>query len=111
MDISYDKTEDIRVIQDFEWISMELNVDLGDAKEACCESFANVTHIATLGGRGIPRNQYAVEIVQDHGFGRQNTFREYKVGELCEWKDIREKFFDELIQHMHAFGSEWNHGE
>ena len=96
MYVTYDKAENARVISDCKWIAKELNTDFD---EACCDDFANIVHIANLGGE---RNQYAVEIVQDFGFGRVYKYRVYKVGEYCEWRDIREAFFNELLQHIHA---------
>jgi hypothetical protein len=103
MYVTYNKAENARVLSDCAWIADELENDFGGQNEACCESFAAVTHIATLSGRNEhPQNQYAAEIIRDHGFGREYTYRAYKVGEFCEWKDIREELFNELLEHVHA---------
>ena len=100
MYVTYDKSENSRVLSDCAWIDMELNKDFYE--DACCEDSANIVHIAELSGRNQrPVNHYSVEIVRDFGFGREYRYRVYKVGDYCEWKDIREEFFTELLQHIH----------
>jgi hypothetical protein len=108
MHVTYDKSENARVIADCKWIAIELDNRFvgGNGREACCESFAHIKHIANLGrvfgwNSSIPVNQYSVEVVEDFGFGRQYTYQVYKVGEYCEWKNITELHFNELLQHIH----------
>ena len=98
MDVKFNKAENRHIVSDYKWIARELDVDFPD--DACCEDRAYITHIATLSGRNEhPVNQYSVEIIQDHGFGRQDLCRVYKVSQYREWKDIREGHFNELLAH------------
>jgi hypothetical protein len=96
MYVTYDKTKNARIISDCKWIAMELETDFD---EACCEDYARITHIATLSGHDEhPCNQYAVEVVQDFGFGRVGNYFVYTVDTYCAWKQIREELFTELLQ-------------